>query len=117
MTRLFANSTCCLALCGCLIAGSAIASQRYGGQQHRGRKHEMVYVPPGEFLMGHSPGGPEYGPTRRVFVDSFWISKNNVTVSQFADFFEATGHKFDWDARRPPWGWDGKDDRPMVNVS
>lgn len=77
----------------------------------------MVYVPPGEFLMGHNPPSVDYGPIRRVFTDAFWISKNNVTVSQFADYCEATGYKFDWDGRRPPWGWDGKDDRPMVNVT
>jgi formylglycine-generating enzyme required for sulfatase activity len=82
-----------------------------------GKKPEMVYVPGGEFFMGHNPPGFEFGPVRRVTVDSFWIGKNDVTVSQFADYCEATGTKFDWDGRRPAWGWDGKDDRPMVNVT
>jgi len=77
----------------------------------------MVYVPVGEFLYGHNPPSPDYGPMRKVILDSFWISKNDVTVSQFGDFCEATGFKFDWVGRKPDWGWEGKDDRPMVNVT
>ncbi len=84
---------------------------------HHLAKVKMVNVPGGEFLMGHNPPTRDYGPIRRVYVDSFWISENDVTVAQFGDFCEATGFKFDWDGRKPAWGWEGKDDRPMVNVT
>lgn len=111
-----------LAACGAvwvlsLFSASAGDLPTLGGQKHHLTKLDMVYVPPGEFLMGHNPPSADFGPLRKVFVDFYWISKNDVSVSQFADFVEATGYKFDWDARRPAWGWDGKDDRPMVNLT
>lgn len=85
--------------------------------QRHGKKPEMMYVPGGAFTMGHNPVRPEYGPQRQVFVASFWISRDDITVSQFADYCDATGYKIDWDRRKPDWGWEGKDDRPMVNIT
>jgi hypothetical protein len=72
---------------------------------------EMVYVPAGEFLMGSKPAeiaavfmdasvhftgikkdGLECeAPQRRVYLDGYWIYKNDVTVAQYRKFCQATG--------------------------
>jgi formylglycine-generating enzyme required for sulfatase activity len=92
----------------------------------------MVYVPAGEFLMGsteaeiaavfrgasgHVAGVTKEGlacetPQRKVYLDGYWIYKNDVTVGEYRNFCLATGREMP-DA--PAWGW--KDDHPMVNVT
>jgi formylglycine-generating enzyme required for sulfatase activity len=120
MTKLALVSTVGSVLLGLAISVYAVSpeSGRAVRTSSKGLdKPEMVYVPSGEFLMGHNPPTVDYGPIRRIYQGSFWITKNDITVSQFADFCDATGFKFDWQGRKPPWGWDGKDNRPMVNVT
>ena len=89
---------------------------------------EMVYVPAGEFLMGSTdaeirslmaqyPGTPKdmfpgESPQRRVYLDGYWIYKNDVTVAQYRKFCAATGRKM---PGAPGWGW--KDDHPVVEVT
>lgn len=50
----------------------------------------VVYIPPGEFLMGLSlyPEGSEY-PQHTVYVDGFWIGKYEVTMAQYRRCVEA----------------------------
>jgi formylglycine-generating enzyme required for sulfatase activity len=50
----------------------------------------VVYIPPGEFLMGLSlyPDGNEY-PQHTVYVDGFWIGKYEVTMAQYRRCVEA----------------------------
>lgn len=52
---------------------------------------EMVLIPGGEFLMGSSRG--EDSPVHKVYVDSFYIDKYEVTNAQYLAFCEATGHR------------------------
>jgi formylglycine-generating enzyme required for sulfatase activity len=52
----------------------------------------MRRIPGGEFLMGSEEFYPEEGPVHRVWVDGFWMDEQPVTVGQFGDFVEATGH-------------------------
>jgi formylglycine-generating enzyme required for sulfatase activity len=91
---------------------------------------EIVFVPPGEFLMGsdadeidriwrrfnwpdewkqHTQGEQ---PAHRVRVDGFWVYRKNVTVAQYRRFCTRTGRSM---PAAPAWGW--VDDHPMVNVS
>ena len=80
----------------------------------------LVWTPAGEFEMGtQSPDkgqwrrywGPalvEYGeadewPKRRVKMSGFWISKYEVTNTQFEKFVIATNYKTD--AEKAGWGW------------
>jgi serine/threonine-protein kinase len=73
----------------------------------------MVYVPAGEFEMGSTNSeldnalelcNATFGncqrswfddeqPAHRVLLHAFWIDRTEVTVSQFAAFVEATGHR------------------------
>jgi iron(II)-dependent oxidoreductase len=68
----------------------------------------MVYIPPGEFLMGSSEADMvRYGqlfplrdpsrfaderPQRAVFLDGYYIDRLEVTNSQFKKFLAETGH-------------------------
>ena len=69
----------------------------------------LIWVPGGEFVMGHdnrslSPStfdADGEGPSRRVAVDGFWMAETEVSNAQFAAFAAATGHvtdseRFNW---------------------
>ena len=73
----------------------------------------MVYVPAGTFLMGDNELNKRWSncPEHKVYLDAFWIYKDDVTVAQYRKFCKATGRKMP-DA--PRWGW--KVDHPMVEV-
>ena len=74
----------------------------------------MVYVPAGDFLMG-SKNGEGYDrerPQHTVYLDGYWIYKNEVTVAQYRNFCKTTGRNM---PDPPNWGW--KDDHPVVNVT
>jgi len=70
---------------------------------------EMVYIPPGEFLMGDGKT-----PTH---VEGFYIDRYPVTNAEYARFCQETGH-----TPPPPW-WntgtypEGKADHPVVQVT
>jgi len=93
---------------------------------------ELVYLPPGEFLMGSTPqekawatgqeGGAQPGTNRESFEgtqpratrvrDGFWMGRTEVTVGQFRRFAEEAHYVSD--AERPggmtqcfDTGWDG----------
>ncbi|MCP4146338.1 MAG: SUMF1/EgtB/PvdO family nonheme iron enzyme [bacterium] len=53
----------------------------------------MVYIPPGEFLMGSSQGEKDEKPAHSVKVDGFWMGKYEVTVEQYEAFIKDTGRK------------------------
>ena len=71
---------------------------------------ELVYIPPGEFMMGSTPaekqwatskeGGAKSGTDRESFEgesrlirvkDGFWMGRTEITVGQFRKFTDATG--------------------------
>jgi len=76
----------------------------------------MVFVPAGVFLMGsdHPPDQQfdKEKPAHRVFLDGYWIYKNDVTVAQYRAFCQATGRAM---PLPPPWGW--IDGHPMVSIT
>ena len=75
---------------------------------------ELVLIPAGEFTMGsaHGVGGPDEHPAHKVYLDSYSIYKNDVTVAQYRKFCEATGRTM---PVAPDWGW--IDNHPIVNVT
>jgi formylglycine-generating enzyme required for sulfatase activity len=77
-------------------------------------KVDMVLVPKGYFSMGSTTYDSEK-PVRRVFLDAYWIGKNDVTVAQFRAYCDDSGYNYDWGGHKPDWGW--KDDHPMVRVT
>ncbi len=47
---------------------------------------DMVLIPAGEFIMGSDEGEEDYAPAHRVYVDSFYIDKYEVTNAQYEKF-------------------------------
>lgn len=72
---------------------------------------EMIVIPEGEFLMGDED--LSNNPRRRVYLDSYSISKYPVTVKQYMEFVHATGYP---SHQSPDWKWYRRD-HPIVNVS
>jgi formylglycine-generating enzyme required for sulfatase activity len=77
----------------------------------------MVLIPASEFMMG----GPEdslYAPAHKVFVDSFYIDRYEVTNSQYQQFCEETGGNWPefWEMDEYHCGPDYPD-HPVVGVS
>lgn len=62
---------------------------------------EMVWIPPGEFLMGSDAGDGRIGidvgvdslPKRRLSLRGYWIDQNEVTVGEYKVFVNKTGHE------------------------
>ena len=54
----------------------------------------MIWIPPGEFLMGTSADTPNKNeqPAHPVKIKGFWIDEHEVTNEQFQKFVEATGY-------------------------
>ena len=77
---------------------------------------EMVLIPAGEFLLGSDGAeiyaGAEEEPRHRVYLDAFYIYKDDVTVAQYRKFCQATERAMPVE---PAWGW--HDDHPVVSVS
>jgi len=76
-------------------------------------KPEMVLVPGGTFEMGDvfNEGHADEKPVHTVTVGSFYMSKYEVTFSEFDAFCEATDREKPGDS-----GW-GRGLRPAINVS
>ena len=76
---------------------------------------EMVVIPAGEFLMGspEGEGDDDEHPQHKVFVDTFYMDKYEVTNAQYKQFMDATGHK-------TPGFWDDEEynqpNHPVVGV-
>lgn len=104
------------------IAGTEVTHPKDNGK--------MVLVPAGEFIMGTSESQLERivqgrnnadvlrkffaheQPQHRVYLDSFYIDKYEVTNKQFKQFVDATGYITD--AEREGWGylWEGWNEWP-----
>jgi iron(II)-dependent oxidoreductase len=54
---------------------------------------ELVLVPGGEFLMGKDEEG-DHSPAHKVYIDSFYMDKYEVTNAQYFEFCEETGRQF-----------------------
>jgi formylglycine-generating enzyme required for sulfatase activity len=70
----------------------------------------MALVPAGEFLMGSAADGPEH----RVYLDSFYMDKFEVTAARYAKFMEET-------SRAQPFFWEevnlkSDGERPVIGV-
>ena len=71
---------------------------------------EMITIPAGNFIMGSDKYDNEK-PAHQVYLDTYEISKNLVTVAQYRFFCQMTARKM---PDPPSWGW--ADDHPMVNL-
>ncbi len=86
---------------------------------------KYVWIPPGTFMMGCSPGDSECQddekPAHRVTITKgFWLGQTEVTVGAYKRFARGTGRampeepKFQNNALNPSWG---NEQMPVVNVS
>ena len=89
---------------------------------------EMILIPAGEFLMGSTDEQldawigaypnerkemyPGEVPQHTVYLDAYYIYKNDVTVVQYRKFCDATGRAM---PTAPKWDW--QDNHPVVNVT
>lgn len=71
---------------------------------------EMVLVPAGSFTMGDGLDSSGDNEPHTVYLDSYWIYKNDVTVAEYRAFCQATGHDMP-KAQQPADNW------PVVDVS
>jgi sulfatase modifying factor 1 len=62
----------------------------------------MALIPAGEFTMGSDKGDDDEQPIHKVFLDSFYIDRFEVTNGRFAKFVEAIHSE-------PPWGFADKE--------
>jgi formylglycine-generating enzyme required for sulfatase activity len=81
---------------------------------------EYVWIPPGSFMMGCSPGDIECGadekPAHQVTITrGFWIGQTPVTVGAYKRFAEATGRQMPG-APNFNTGW-ANGNMPIVNVT
>ena len=76
---------------------------------------EMILIPAGEFLMGSADSDKLASPTEKpqhtVYLDAYYIYKNDVTVAQYRKFCAAMGRQM---PGLPEWS---KDDHPVVNIT
>lgn len=72
----------------------------------------MVLVEGGWFYMGSNDGEEDEKPVHKVYVESFYIDKYEVTVAEYRKYCTAAGKPM---PEAPSWGWE--EDHPIVNVS
>ena len=85
-------------------------------------KNEAVLIKGGNFKMGRDDVEPtdlDWGnqfPSHLVNVDSFYISKTEVTNAEYSQFVESTGHPVpqNWKNKKPP---EGQEQSPVTWVS
>jgi formylglycine-generating enzyme required for sulfatase activity len=80
-------------------------------QSHEG---SMALVPAGEFIMGSSMGEADEQPVHWVYVETFFMDKYQVSVSQYARFLDATSQE-----APPDWSIMNRSQhqkRPIANV-
>jgi formylglycine-generating enzyme required for sulfatase activity len=71
-------------------------------------------VPAGEFIMGSWAGDADERPVRRVYLDAYFMDKDQVVVGEYAKFLGATSH-----SAPQEWNIMGRamhQKRPVVNV-
>lgn len=75
----------------------------------------LVLIPAGEFLMGNDGGFDDHQPKHRVYLDSFYMDKYEVTTSRYGKFLQRTG-------RDKPKYWDELEmerdgEKPVLGVT
>ncbi len=78
----------------------------------KAKKIPMVEIEGGTALLGRSDGDADESPEHLIVLGDFALGKYEVTVKQFRQFCQASGHPM---PSAPSWGW--IDDHPIVNVS
>ena len=77
---------------------------------------KMVLIPAGTFMMGSDQFvGEDTKPIHSVYLNDYYIDEHEVTVGQYREFIEKTGHE------APPWKTVAEvsptDNHPMIGIS
>ena len=68
----------------------------------------MVFVKGGTFQMGSNNGDSDEKPVHTVTVNDFYIGNYEVTIAEFKEFVDATGHKTDAEKGEYSLMWKGE---------
>ncbi|NLO91562.1 MAG: formylglycine-generating enzyme family protein [Elusimicrobia bacterium] len=73
----------------------AAMPQQPGPVEENAKKLDMALIPAGEFQMGSVEGlaTSTETPKHAVYLDAFYMARNEVTVAQYREFAKATGRK------------------------
>lgn len=52
---------------------------------------QLIYIPPGDFLMGNDYGATYEKPEHSVYLDGYWIDKTEITNAMFVKFITEKG--------------------------
>ena len=74
-------------------------------------KIEWIEIPAGEFVMGSMAGNSDEKPAHRVYLETYYISKHEVTFAQYDRFCEEAGREKPDDS---DWG---RGNRPVINIT
>lgn len=66
--------------------------EQYGSAAQCQHESGMVMIPAGRFTMGAGAKYPEETPAFEKEIDSFWISRHEITNSEFKAFIDDTGY-------------------------
>lgn len=80
----------------------------YGTNLPQSINTSMLLVKGGLYLMGNLQGKEDEKPIRYVKINNFYISKFEVTVSDFRAFINATGYKTDADKKGGSYIFNGE---------
>ncbi|MFC1707283.1 SUMF1/EgtB/PvdO family nonheme iron enzyme [Planctomycetota bacterium] len=76
----------------------------------KGLKIEMVYVPPGDFVMGSEDGDADEEPRHtHPILRGYYVGRYETTVGQFKRFVEATGYQTEAETGDGMHVWTGSD--------
>jgi formylglycine-generating enzyme required for sulfatase activity len=83
-----------------LISNPAVPRKALKPSPARIIPEEMIFIPPGEFLMGNGgrplaegEGDPDETPAHHVYVPGFWMDRYEVTNAQYSKFVRATRYR------------------------
>ncbi|WP_372369451.1 formylglycine-generating enzyme family protein [Candidatus Uabimicrobium sp. HlEnr_7] len=89
----------------------------------------MMYIPEGSFYMGYPEGSYDERPSRKVYLEAFYISKYEVTNADYYNFVKETNYSIPYAKKQLPsnqrFNWnplakkypEGKSSDPVVLVS
>jgi formylglycine-generating enzyme required for sulfatase activity len=109
------------------LAGTAAAGAPATSSGGAMDEAELVFIPAGEFTMGHKSSYDTLPVRDKMNLPAFSIDKYEVTNKRYKRFIDATGYKVPW-SQEPAvaayiWDWqkrmypEGKGDHPVVLVS
>ncbi|MEO0123747.1 MAG: formylglycine-generating enzyme family protein [candidate division WOR-3 bacterium] len=99
-------------LCLCITCGTQKSEEKILTKKIKPAPEGMVLIPGGYFTMGSD--SINEGPKHKVWVDTFYLDKYEVTNKKYMEFVKATGHP------KPPFIKDSSfnaPDQPVVGIS